>query len=275
MRTKEMGFAYSKMAGGEIVIFILGANGYIGSSYVRLAESLNIPCQAITRANYDQFIGKSCDVLINANGNSKKFLADRDPKWEFDASVRSVVHSVEDFPSDLYIYLSSGDVYPDQSTPAVSREDQILAVDKQSKYGFHKHLAEQVVRSTRPRHLIMRMGGFVGPGMKKNAIFDLLQNSPVWVSADSELQFISTDAAARIVWSVVELGHYGETVNLGATGVVKISDLHSRINSKSVFQPNAQTVRFEISTEKLSRLCQRSLPTTAQEVESYLVSIGR
>ena len=54
---------------------------------------------AIGRDNYQKFRGQSCDLLINANGNSKKFLADDDPAAEFDASVASVLRNFVDFPA--------------------------------------------------------------------------------------------------------------------------------------------------------------------------------
>lgn len=256
------------------MIFILGGEGYVGSAYPRLFAALGLPCQVINRANYDSFVGQSCDVLINANGNSKKFLADQDPKWEFDASVRSVVHSLEDFKAGAYVFLSTGDVYPVQTGPETTQEDQPIDSRKQSRYGLHKHTAETLVRSLHPRAIAVRMGGFVGPGMKKNAIFDMLNDQPVWLTPDSELQFIGTDSAAKLVWSLVQNEAFGEVVNLGATGLVRIGDLHKRLNSGSAFSDTARDVRFELSMEKLGRLA-GPLPTTAQEVETFFQSIGR
>lgn len=252
------------------MIFILGGEGFVGSAYARLFASLGLPHQVITRASYGSCIGQRCRVLINANGNSKKFMADRDPKWEFDASVKSVLHSLEDFPAETYVYLSSGDVYPDQTSPDVSQEDAPIDPRRQSRYGLHKHVAEHLVRALRPRHIIMRMGGFVGPGMKKNAIFDMMHGQPVWLTPDSELQFISTDTAARLVWRLVEREAFGETVNLGAQGVVRIGDVHELIGSASPFQPEARRVRFEIATDKLARLTGEDLPHSRDEVQRFL-----
>ena len=215
------------------MIFILGGQGFVGSAYARLFEAEDIPFSVITRQNYPDFIGRRCDVLINANGNSKKFLAEKDPKWEFDASTRSVVHALEDIRSDVYIQLSTGDVYPSQRSPAETLESQNIDSAQLSRYGLHKLIAEFAVKSLHPRHLIFRMGGFVGPGMKKNAIFDLMQGAPIWISPQSQLQFISTDTAARLVWSIYQAGVRGEIVNLGGRGVVKISDVIERLSSRS------------------------------------------
>ncbi len=257
------------------MIFIIGGEGYVGSAYPRLFTRLGLDHQVITRANYADFVGRSCDVLVNANGNSKKFMADRDPKWEFDASVRSVVQALEDIKSNCYIQLSTGDVYPETHSPEVSLESQTIDSRRQSRYGLHKHTAEHLVRSLHPRAIVMRMGGFVGPGMLKNAIFDMLHGQPVWLTPDSELQFIGTDTAARLVWKLYENGVGQETVNLGARGVVRIGDLHDRLKTASPFAEQARQVRFEISTDKLARLTGEDLPSSADEVEAFFQAEGR
>lgn len=105
---------------GCAMIFILGGRGFVGSAFVRYCQQNRLEHTVIDRANYAEFIGHSCDVLINANGNSKKFLAHQQPLQDFDASVRSVRASLIDFHAALYIYLSSCDVYPDCSSPILT-----------------------------------------------------------------------------------------------------------------------------------------------------------
>lgn len=257
------------------MIFIIGGEGFVGQAYVRLMQSLGLPHQVITRANREQFVGHSCDVLINANGNSRKFLADNDPVAEFEASVVSVVRSLADFKADRYVFLSSGDVYPTQNSPDETSEARVLDTCRMSRYGLHKYMAEMLVLSTHPKALVMRMGGFVGPGMKKNAIFDMLNDQPVWLAPESELQFISTDTAASAVWELIRQGVFGEVVNLGATGTISLADVHRRLKSSSSFKQDAPHITFEISTEKLTTLLSRPLPSSKEEVDNFLSSQGR
>ena len=79
------------------MIYILGGNGFVGSAYARYCAAKGLPHQVITRENFARFESTACDVLINANGNSRKFLADREPLHEFDLSVRSVAASLAAF----------------------------------------------------------------------------------------------------------------------------------------------------------------------------------
>jgi len=254
------------------VITIIGGNGFVGSAYVRLLAARGIAHQVVTRENYDNLRGTSCDVLINANGNSKKFLASREPLNEFDQSVRSVARSLEDFRCKTYVLLSTGDVYPDPSSAAATDEDQAIDAGRQSRYGLHKCLAEQLVRGTQQQWLVLRMGGFVGPGLKKNAIYDILAGQPVWLSPQSDLQFISTDRAAQLVWGLVAGGIRNEIINLGAAGTVNLGALHRRVGSAAIFQPDAPTVRYELSLKKLSALSGATLPRSEDEVEAFIAA---
>jgi nucleoside-diphosphate-sugar epimerase len=254
---------------GRLVIYLIGGNGFVGSAFTRFFKRRQLAYRVIDRDNHHCFREEPCDVLINANGNSKKFLADSEPAQEFDASVRSVLASLTDLRFRHYVYLSSGDVYPQQDSPASTIEDSAVDVEGQSRYGLHKYLAEQLVRRYADSWLILRMGGFVGPHLKKNAIFDMLTHSPLWLTPDSELQFIHTDSAAEMVWELVEKRVSREIVNLGATGVVHLGRLHAQLGSRSVFRGDARQVRFELSLEKLGRLLGRELPQSQREVARF------
>jgi nucleoside-diphosphate-sugar epimerase len=252
------------------MILLVGGNGFVGSAYARLFNQLGLLYEVVTRTNAATFRYSQCDVLINANGNSKKFLADREPLAEFDASVRSVAETVEWFKPSLYVHLSTGDVYPDQSSPLVTQEDQSIDVTRISRYGLHKYVAEQIVQGTQERWLIFRMGGFVGPGLKKNAIFDMMRGDPVWLAPSSRLQFINIDHAAEIVWTIATNSSTNQIINLGAAGTVHLGDLHARVCCASEFRPGAPEIVYELSTEKLRQLYGKPLPHSLDEVSRFL-----
>lgn len=252
------------------MIYLVGGEGFVGSAYARLFDRLELDYRVINRANWDTFAKTSCDVLINANGNSRKYLANSDPMVDFDANVRTVARMLEDFKASTYVLLSTGDVYADQSTPDLTREDGIIDPGSISRYGLHKKMGEDLVRGVHPNWLILRMGGFVGPGLKKNAIYDMLHDQPVWLSPESELQFINTDTAARLVWDLVEHGVSREVVNLGARGLVNLGDLHKKLGTRSEFKPDAPVIRYELNLDKLDRLVSRPLPDTNQDVTAFI-----
>lgn len=253
------------------MIYLLGGRGFVGSAFARLFQRDGIEHQIITRDNVDEFKGTTCDILINANGNSKKYMADRDPQWEFQASVTSVANSLDWYKADRYVLLSSGDVYPDTSSPETTREDQSIETANLSRYGLHKYMAEELVRQ-HPNHLIIRMGGFVGLNLSKNAIFDMMANAPLWLSLDSELQFIHTDDAAKIIWTFAQDKTIkNETINLGAEGKTSLREAYVWSNSRSEVKENAKTAIYELSLDKLKQLYQKELPDSAESVKRFIL----
>lgn len=234
------------------MIDIIGGKGFVGSAVARACERAGFEHQIITHEDIDRFTGTSCDILINANGNSKKYMSEREPLWDFDASVRSVRASLVNIRAKKYVHLSSCDVYPDCSSPELTSEEQTPDVTKQSAYGFHKYLAELCVMRHAPEWLIFRMGGFVGPGLKKNAIYDILHGGPLWLDPESELQFINVDVAADIIVSMAVSESCGEVYNLCGAGAVRLADVIEAAGKPVECKPGSPKVRYEVATGKLN-----------------------
>lgn len=240
----------------------------MGSAFARTCERRGIPFRVIDRENYSRLAGIPCEIFINANGNSSKILAQRDPLADFEASVKTTRASLEDFPCSLYVLLSSCDVYPDCSSPATTREDEPIDVSRQNPYGFHKYLAEQCVRHRAPDWLIIRFGGFVGPGLKKNPVFDILQKGILWLHPESEMQFLPTDRGAEIVLDLVERGISRETFNVCGKGTIKLQEIIEVTGRQVSVHPGSPRVRYEVNVEKISSLF--PVPSTRETVLHFV-----
>jgi nucleoside-diphosphate-sugar epimerase len=254
--------------GCDSEFFILGGGGLVGSAVARACQADGRSYTIIGRENYASMRGKTCDVFINANGSSRKLLADRDPLADFEANVRSVRAALADFRFRRYAHVSSCDVYPDCSSPETTREDATLDPGRQSAYGFHKWLAEQCVRHAASDWLILRFGGFIGPGLKKNAIFDVLKGGPLFLDPGSELQFLHTDRAAAILFRLLDSGARNEVFNVCGQGVVRLSEVVALAPADIAVQPGSPLVRYEIGLEKISQLVEP--PETRAEVLAFV-----
>ena len=233
-------------------IFILGGRGFVGSAFLRAASKRGIQAEAIDLDNYDEFKGKECDLLVNADGNSKKFLAAEKPVEEFELSVASVLKALQDFRFQGCLHVSSIDVYPDHENPATSREDAPIEIAKLSPYGFHKYLGELLVRRYAPRWMIVRLGGVLGPGLKKNPVFDLINDFPLRVQEDSRYQYLPADLAAEFALDLVGKGLWGEVFNLCGTGPATIREVREGLGKPLRYaSPNVPRETYEINNEKL------------------------
>ena len=250
------------------MVFILGGHGLVGSAFARHCQRTGRPYTILDRQNRASYAGRACDVFVNANGNSSKLLATREPLEDFDASVRSVGASLRDFAFRRYVLISSCDVYPDCSSPETTRESRQLDPGLQSAYGFHKLLAEQCVRHAAADWLILRCGGFVGPGLKKNPIYDVLHGGPLYLDPASELQFLHTDRAAEITFELLDRGVRREVFNLCGSGVVALREVTALERSPVPVQPGSPRVRYDVALEKILALV--DLPETRPAVLAFV-----
>lgn len=252
------------------MFFILGGNGFVGSAYARQLEMQGFPYAVIGKSNYAQYVGRTCDVLINANGSSSKRLAEADPALDFQLNVESVRRSLSDFRFETYVFLSSGDVYPDCSSPETTQESTAIDPSLQSTYGFHKYLAELYVRHEARRWLIVRQGGFVGPGMMKNAIFDVLYGDRVWVQPNSCFQFIHTDDSAKIVLSQVEKVD-NRIANLSGSGTISVAEMGELASKELIIDSTAREVRCHMSMDYFDSLSEVAIPSTRHTVTEFIL----
>lgn len=254
---------------------VIGAKGFIGSAVATEAMNRGYKVAAVDRENYQEHIGMETDILVNAAGNSKKFIDDQDPVQGYELSVGSVMRVLHDFSFDVYVQLSSGAVYPREDDPAENSEATLLEPSAMTRYGFHKWMAEQLVRHYAPKHLVLRMGGFVGPGLKKNAVYDLLAGRRLFVHPDSEFQYMDTRDLAKSVFHLIETGKRRNTaLNISARGVVPVSLAAKwagvKISEESLACPK---VRAELNLEKAGSIL--NLPDTSETVRRFIEEFRR
>lgn len=251
----------------------MGGHGFVGSAVVRAASRHGWTPTPAGKSELSGLKGKRWDLVINANGNSKKFLSDRDPNLDFDLSVQSVAHSLHDFPHDRYVFLSTVDVYPDKSNPANNHEDAVIEPGKLSRYGHHKWLAEELVRFNSPNSLIIRMAGFVGPGLKKNPIYDLLTGSPLRVHPDSAYQYQHTDDMADLLFSLIERKNDGGIYNIAGDGLITLRDVAAMIPGVVLPEPDV-TMKIEHYEVNIEKIKSRSpVPLSRVAVETFVQAV--
>ena len=257
--------------GGDptVKILVLGAKGLAGSAFMRVLPRLGHECVPVTRENYPAMLGAQADALINASGNSAKYLAAQDPVGEIDRSVTSVLRACMDFHVKTHVLLSSADVYPNQSDPRENTETTPVDVAKMSPYGLGKYMAECVVRNRSRQWIILRLGGLLGPGLKKNPLFDLLSGQNLHVHPDSKFGYIHTDEVARIVGRLLDENRVRETLNVCGQGLVSVRQLMEWTGRLSAsFDSEARAFRYEINNARLDTFWKT--PSSAETAREFI-----
>lgn len=255
-------------------VAVVGATGFVGSAVAGYLSSIGIEVASVGRNNYESMKGDDYDIVVNASNNSKKYIADREPLRDFDLSVTQQMRVLSDFPAPCHVLLSSVDVYSRLDSYEGTAEDISPVVSESSHYGFHKFLAEQCVRHYAPDWLIIRLAGMVGPNLKKNPVFDILNDSPLRIHPESEYQFMHTADVAAIIWKLIESGIRKEVFNVCSEGLVtprQIADLAGKAMNLSELPGDSRPRNVRISNEKLARRC--PIPTSEDAIKRYLSEI--
>lgn len=202
-------------------VTVIGGRGFVGSAFVRaLGERHGVRVRSITRDNYEELKGTGSDIVIDAAGNSKKFIAEQEPFRDFELSVAHRLRTLMDFPAGTHVHVSSADVYSGLESPATTNEGSPIDMARSSNYGFHKRMAEQLVQRYAQQWLIVRLAGMVGPGLRKNPVYDILTGAELRIHPESRYQFIATETAADVTWRLVEGGVRNEVYNICGRGLV-------------------------------------------------------
>jgi dTDP-4-dehydrorhamnose reductase len=148
---------------------LIGSSGFVGHticnqfSFDRLFRSLNI-------ANIDN---NQFATVLCAAAPAQKWIANREPEADRQ-NIKGLIGHLQTVQCQTFILISTVDVF---KHPVGVNEDTPVDEDGLHPYGLNRRYLETFVESQFPQHLIVRLPGLVGPGLRKNVIFDFLNNN--------------------------------------------------------------------------------------------------
>lgn len=149
---------------------LIGHSGFVGGNLRRL-----MPFDALFNSkNIEDISGRSFAEIVCAGVRAEKWRANADPE-EDRAAIAHLTNALETVRADRFVLISTVDVYP---VPRGVDERTDIAPDDAQPYGRNRFLLEQFV-SRRFAALVIRLPALFGPGLKKNAIYDLLHDHDV------------------------------------------------------------------------------------------------
>ena len=254
--------------------FIVGGNGLTGSALVRYLKNIGEEYKIIQKENKHEFLGKSCDTLIYANGNALKYKANQDPYFDFIASVASVAEYIHKIKFKKFIHISTIDVYDDKTSITKTKEDVNIDIKKLNTYGYNKYCAEEYVKQFCDNYIIFRLSGLVGNGLKKNAVYDFTHSDKkVMLSPETTQNYINTRFIAKAIFHIIGVGIENETFNLASKNTIKIGDIENVIDVKTNYTKDAflHVDQNEINTEKIGKYI--NLSSSEEAIIEYFDSL--
>lgn len=150
---------------------LAGHTGFVGSTLMKQAHF-----DRAFRSHDIAEIGQGIfDTVVCAAAPGQKWLANREPEADC-ASIDRLISHLRTVHCKTFVLISTVDVF---SIPVGVNEDTPVDEDGLHPYGLHRRLLERFVESHFDRHLIVRLPGLVGPGLRKNVVYDLQHGNNV------------------------------------------------------------------------------------------------
>jgi dTDP-4-dehydrorhamnose reductase len=148
---------------------LIGESGYVGTTLQK---------QAIFESKYrSNNIGLidslDFETVVCAAAPAQKWIANREPIKDRE-NIEGLITHLKTITCKTFILISTVDVF--QSAVGVD-EKTSLNLEGLHPYGSNRQLLENFVKSHFSNYLIIRLAGLVGPGLRKNIIFDFLNNN--------------------------------------------------------------------------------------------------
>ena len=247
------------------MIFVLGGDGFLGKGITKILKEEGKNYKIINKTNYKKYINKKCDILINTSTNSYKYLAKKDYFYDFDNTVINISNSIKNFKFKKYILISSCEVYNDLSNKKFNSENSNINPILLSNYGLNKFLGELLVKKSCNKWLILRCNGLVGSHMKKNPIYDLLNNKKLYINPESKFQFLNTTYVGKVLNKLINKNIINEVFNVSGKNSISINKIAEILKIRKInLKRNPEVLNYNINVSKLEKIVK--LPTTISQI---------
>lgn len=149
---------------------LIGYSGFIGGN---LASQWTFDA-LFNSTNIDELRGGDFDEIVCAAPAAEKWKANADPEGDA-RSIARLETALRETKARRFILISTIDVYPHPRD--VDERTEIDGTG--APYGRHRLRLERFVRERFDDAIVLRLPGLFGPGLKKNALFDLLHDHQV------------------------------------------------------------------------------------------------
>lgn len=161
---------------------LIGYSGFVGTTLLKQTQFSNL----YRSTNIAEIEGKTFDLVVCAGAPAQKWLANKEPENDLKI-IEGLIAHLKTIKCRQFILISSVDVF---DTPINVDETSIVHEERLHPYGLHRYYLEKFVISHFDNSLIVRLPGLVGPGLRKNIIFDFLNlNNVASIDSRSVFQF--------------------------------------------------------------------------------------
>lgn len=176
---------------------LIGSSGFVGSTLLKQRDFSD----RYRSTNIGDIEGRQFSLLVCAAAPAQKWIANREPEADRQ-KIEGLIEHLKTVSCKNFVLISTVDVF--KYPVNVNEGTPVDEVDLQP-YGFHRRLLEKFVQSNFPKYLIVRLPGLIGPGLRKNVIFDFLNDNNLHaIDSRGVFQFYPTVN----LWYDIEIAHH-------------------------------------------------------------------
>ena len=196
---------------------LIGHTGFVGNN---LLGQRNF-AETYRSNDIDTIRGKSFDHIICAGVQAMKWWANLHPEEDV-AGIERLLDPLSGAKADRFTLISTIDIY---AAPRGVDEDSFIERNGHHAYGLHRLELEDRIRMMFPQVVILRLPGLFGPGLKKNAIFDLMhENNLDKVHPQGVFQYYDLRRLDDDIEKAWKLGIELLNISSGPLGTAEIRD---------------------------------------------------
>ena len=171
---------------------LIGYTGFIGGN---LQEQMKFD-HYFNSKNINEAITINFDEIICAAPSAVKWKANAHPEEDWHI-ISLLIENIKKINTKLFIHISTIDVYPD---PVDVNETSTINLEISQPYGRHRYLLEHFISENFPNYIIIRLPALFGKGLKKNFIYDLMNNNCLDLThKDSKFQYFYLKNLPQII----------------------------------------------------------------------------
>jgi len=204
---------------------LIGYTGFVGGNL--LSQQTFDDCY--NSSNIEQIKDKSYDRIICAGVPAQKWIANREPIQDRE-NIQGLIQHLKTVKTEKFILISTVDVYP---SPIDVDENSEIQLKDCHPYGKHRLELEQFI-SDNFDSIIIRLPALFGSGLKKNIIFDFLNNNNIeQINPKGVFQFYCLDHLSKDIETALKNNLKLINISSEPTSVTEIAQLclgHQFIN---------------------------------------------
>lgn len=176
---------------------LIGYTGFVGGTLLDNADFV-ASADLYRSTNIGEIRGKRYALLVCAGAPAKKWYANAHPEEDRQA-IDGLINHLDTVTAERVVLVSTVDVFP---SPVRVDENTPIDGNTLQPYGYNRRRLEEFVQEKFNHALIVRLPGLVGHGLKKNIIFDFLNNNNLdQIESRNVFQFYPMDR----LWTDIQL----------------------------------------------------------------------